>query len=211
MFRGLVTFVAGILLFVPGDAGAQGIHAGWMVRQRTLTHVARVDGPTVAAEWKVGRRTALRLSWASLHGESGVYSGDTCGGFVPPDCPRNIAVRDESRMSSGTIGVSIAMMMRDRFALELDIEAHGARMWERTEEITGASARSAEAFVQGVGTGLTAAAYPVSSLPVAITASVGVAAFGRSVEDVDAYQPFQNFQSKEARIGLAFRLPRGGP
>ena len=208
--RVALAFALGMALLASSEAGAQGLHAGWMVRERTLEHVARVDGPTLAADWWLGRRASLHASWARLSGGSSVYSGDTCGGFVPPDCPRNIPVRDESRMTSGTIGIAVAMMTRGRFTLELDLDAHGARMWERTEAVSGASERWAEAFVLGVGTGLTAAIHPVRGLPVAIVAGAGASAFGRLVQEMDSYQPFGGFQSTEAWIGLAVRQRRGG-
>jgi hypothetical protein len=199
-----------LLLCTPAAVAAQSVMAGaevvdadhYLVGEPLVGVGVRLTTPLRLA----GAPVFLRVGTASSRSER---YGSPCGGFVPPGVCSPQPVEDHTRMTSGGVGLSAALMSRGQFDVGLDMEANVAR-WKATSRgrTSGETGDAAEIHL-GAAIGLHTSFRPARRLPLAFEIGAGAAASNKppGYEVVDGYTPFAELITQiRYHVGVAWRL-----
>ena len=210
--RGWLRILVVLLLVSPfAEAPAQMVGAGLVVLASDHQPLGSplIGGEIVLRARGVDSSFSLSFGGASLRGHADRF-GSPCAGLVPPtaDCAAQ-PLRDDARITAGSIGASLPIVRarRVRFSLVGDITLAQFQVASRRK--SGGDALSADKLLIGACLGGEAAWYLSPHLPIAVEASMAVGAFRPVVggQIVDGYEPFESgLRAHRVRLGLSWRV-----
>jgi len=192
-----------------GRAQTVGIHAVSVESGHQPLGSPLVGGEIVVRTRSGDSSLSLTVAAASMRGHADRF-GVPCAGLIPPtaDCAAR-PLRDEGRISAGSIGATLPVFRTRRVRLSVDGDVALAQFHVESRPASRGAALIADKVLIGAYLGGGAAWYPSLRLPLAVEASIAFGVFRPVISEqtADGYQPFEDgLGARRIRAGLSWRV-----